>query len=153
MRFVIAFLPRSKCLLISWLQSPYPMILQPKKIKSVTVSTFSPSICHEVMGLVVMILVFSTYSFGKIYTKLLSCVQFFVTPWALTHQAPLSMGFSRQESWSELQFPPPAELPDPGIKPPSPAWATWEGPLYIHHLLIHSVIKDILVTSKFGGYK
>ena len=51
-RFVIAFLPRSKCLLISWLQSPFVVILEPKKIKAVTVSISSPSICHEVMGLV-----------------------------------------------------------------------------------------------------
>ena len=50
-RFVIAFLPRSKHLLISWLQSASAMILEPKKIKSVTVYTASPSICHEVMGL------------------------------------------------------------------------------------------------------
>ena len=50
-RFVIAFLPRSKCLVISWLQSPSAVILEPKKIKSVTVSIVSPSICHEVMGL------------------------------------------------------------------------------------------------------
>ena len=49
-RFVIAFLPRSKCLLISWLQSPSTVILEPKKLKSVTASTFSPSICREVMG-------------------------------------------------------------------------------------------------------
>ena len=48
-RLVIAFLSRSKCLLISWLQSPTAVILEPKKIKSVTVSTFSLSICHEVM--------------------------------------------------------------------------------------------------------
>ena len=48
--FVIAFLPRSKHLLISWLQSPYAMILEPRKIKSDTVSTVSPSICHEVIG-------------------------------------------------------------------------------------------------------
>src|SRR5574341_198771 len=47
---IIAFLPRSKRLLISWLQSPSAVILEPKKIKSVTVSTVSPSICHEVMG-------------------------------------------------------------------------------------------------------
>jgi len=57
-RFVIAFLPSSKRLLISWLQSPSTVILEPKKIKSVTASTFSPSICHEVMGLDAMILVF-----------------------------------------------------------------------------------------------
>ena len=47
---VIAFLPRSKCLLISCLQSPSAVILEPKKIKSDTVSIVSPSICHEVMG-------------------------------------------------------------------------------------------------------
>ena len=57
-RLVIAFLPRSKCLLISWLQSPSAVILELKKIKSLTVSTVSPSICHEVMGLDAMILVF-----------------------------------------------------------------------------------------------
>ena len=49
-RFIIAFLPRSKHLLISWLQSSSAVILEHKKIKSVTVSTISPSICHEVMG-------------------------------------------------------------------------------------------------------
>ena len=49
-RFVIAFLPRSEYLLISWLQSPSAVILEPKKIKSVTVSMVSPSVCHEVMG-------------------------------------------------------------------------------------------------------
>ena len=60
---VIAFLPRSKCLLISWLQSPYAVILEPKKIKSVTASIVSPSTCHEVIGPHVMILVFSMLSF------------------------------------------------------------------------------------------
>ena len=49
-RLVIAFLPRSKLLLISWLQSPSAVILEPKKKKSVTVFIVSPSICHEVMG-------------------------------------------------------------------------------------------------------
>ena len=57
-RFVIVFLQRSKHLLISWLQSPSVVILEPKKSKYVTASTFSPSICHEVMGLDAMILVF-----------------------------------------------------------------------------------------------
>ena len=57
-RFVIAFLPRSKCLLISWLQSSFAVILKPKKIKSVTVSIVSQSICHEVMEPGVIILVF-----------------------------------------------------------------------------------------------
>ena len=49
-RLVITFLPKSKCLLISWLNSPSAVILKPPKIKSVTVSTVYPSICHEVMG-------------------------------------------------------------------------------------------------------
>jgi len=57
-RLVITFLPRSKRVLISWLQSPSAVILEPKKIKSDTVSTVSPSICHEVMGPDAMILVF-----------------------------------------------------------------------------------------------
>ena len=56
--FVIAFLPRSKRLLISWLQSPSSVILEPKKIKSVTVFIVFPSICHEMMELDAMILVF-----------------------------------------------------------------------------------------------
>ena len=62
-RFVIAFLPRSKCLLISWLQSPSAVILESKKIKSATVSTVSPSIWHEVMGLGAMIFPFWMLSF------------------------------------------------------------------------------------------
>ena len=57
-RLVITFLPRSKCLLISWLQSPSAATLEPPKIKSATVSTVSPSICCEVMGPDAMILVF-----------------------------------------------------------------------------------------------
>ena len=62
-KFVTAFLPRSKHLLISWLQSPSTVILEPKKIESVTASTFYPSICHEVMGPAAMILVFWVLSF------------------------------------------------------------------------------------------
>ena len=57
-RLVITFFPRSKHLLISWLQSPSAVILEPKKIKSATVYTVSPSICHEVVGPDAMILVF-----------------------------------------------------------------------------------------------
>ena len=57
-RLVIAFLPRSKHLLISWLQSPSAVILEPPQIKSVTVFIVSPPICHEVMGLDAMIFVF-----------------------------------------------------------------------------------------------
>ena len=57
-KFVIAFLPRSKCLLIAWLQSPSAVILEPPKIKSVTVSIVSSSICYEVIGLDAMIFIF-----------------------------------------------------------------------------------------------
>ena len=57
-RLVITFLPRSKRLLISWVQSPSAVILEPSKIKSATVSTVSPSICYEVMGPDAIILVF-----------------------------------------------------------------------------------------------
>ena len=65
-------------------------------------------------------------------------VQLFVTPLTVAHQAPLSMGFSKQEYWSGLPFPPPGDSPNPGIKPPSPVspagrqvlyhCATWEAP-------------------------
>ena len=62
-RLVVTFLPRSKHLLISWLQSPSAVILEPEKVKSDTVSTVSPSICHEVMGPDAMSLVFWMLSF------------------------------------------------------------------------------------------
>ena len=67
-KLVIDFLPRSKCLLISWLQSPSAVILEHKKIKSVTVSIVSPSICHEVMGPDAMILVFWILSFKPTFS-------------------------------------------------------------------------------------
>ena len=67
-RFVIAFLPRSKYHLISWPQSLSTVILEPKKIKSVTVSIVSPSICHEVMGPDAMIFVFWMLSFKPAFS-------------------------------------------------------------------------------------
>ena len=67
-RFVIAFLPWNKHLLIPLLQSSSTVILKPKKIKSDTVSTFSPSICHEVMGPDTMILVFLMLSFKPAFS-------------------------------------------------------------------------------------
>ena len=66
--FVIAFLPMSKYLLIRWLKSPSAVILEPKKIKSVTVSTFSPSICHEVMKPDAMMLAFLILSFKPAFS-------------------------------------------------------------------------------------
>ena len=65
---VITFLPRSKCLLISWLQSPSAVILEPRKIKSATVSTVSPSICHKVMGPDAMIFIFWMLSFKPTFS-------------------------------------------------------------------------------------
>ena len=74
-RLVIAFLPRSKCLLISWLQSPSITILEPQKIKSVTVSLpYPPSTCHEVMKQDAMIFIFWVLSF---------CLKFIYFNWRL----------------------------------------------------------------------
>ena len=67
-RLVITFLPRSKCLLISWLQLPSEVILEPPKIKSDTISTVSPSISHEVMGPDAMIFVFWMLSFKPTFS-------------------------------------------------------------------------------------
>ena len=67
-RLVIAFLPRSKHLLISWLKSPSTVILEPKTIKSVTVSTVYRSICHEAMGPDAMILVFWMLTFKPMFS-------------------------------------------------------------------------------------
>ena len=67
-RLVITFLPGSKCLLISWMQSPSAVILEPRKIKSAIVSTVSPSICHEVMGLDPMIFIFWMLSFKPTFS-------------------------------------------------------------------------------------
>ena len=67
-RFVIAIHPKSKCLLISWLQSPYTLILEPKKMKSDIVSTFSPSMCHEGIRLCAMTLVFWMLSFKPAFS-------------------------------------------------------------------------------------
>ena len=148
-RLIIAFLPRSKHLLISWPQSPSAVILEPKKIKSVTVSIVSLSTCHEVMGLDAMILVFWMLSFkptfslsfftfikrlfssslsairvvSSVYLKLscLSRVWLFAIPWTVAYQALLPMEFSRQEYWSGLTFPSPGDLPNAGIEPRSPS--------------------------------
>ena len=67
-RFVITFLPRSKSLLISWLQSQSAVILEPKKVKSVTISIVSPSVCHEVMGPNIMIFVFWMLTFKSAFS-------------------------------------------------------------------------------------
>ena len=86
-----------------------------------------------------------TYNYTHVCVQPLSCVQPFWTPWTVTCQAPLSMECSRQESWGGLPFPPPGELPDPGIKPVPPAspalagrlyhCTTWEAQLYTQYIL------------------
>ena len=83
-RFVIASLPRSKRLLISWQQSPSAVILEPKKIKSVTVSTFPPSICHEVMGPDAMILVFFTVEFKPAFSLSFTLIKRFFSSSSLS---------------------------------------------------------------------
>jgi len=83
--------------------------------------------------------------------SLFSHIQLFVTPWTVAHQAPLSMGFSRQEQWIGLLFPPAGNLPDPGIKPTSlmsPALsggffttsATWEAPTFYWSRIIDKLL-------------
>ena len=85
-RLVITFLPRSNHLLISWLQSPSAVILEPRKIKSATVSTVSPSICHEVMGLDAVILVFWMLRFRPALS--FSSFTFFKTSRPFHHNLP-----------------------------------------------------------------
>ena len=86
-RFVIAFLQRRKCLLISWLQSPSAVILEPKKMKSLTVSIVVPSICHEVMGLDAMIFIFWMLSFKQVFS--LSSFTFIKRLFSFSHFLPV----------------------------------------------------------------
>ena len=65
----------------------------------------------------------------SVHAQSLDHVQLFAAPWNSAHQAPLSMGFPRQKYWSGLSFPPPGDLPNPGIKPVSPAWQMDSSPL------------------------
>ena len=106
--FVIAFLPRSNSLLISWQQSPSAMVLEPKKIKSVTTSTFAPSICHEVMGPDAMILVFWMLSFRPAFSLPLSpslrdsLVPLHFLPLEWYHLHIWSCWYFSQQSWFQL---------------------------------------------------
>ena len=85
--------------------SPIPGILQARTLKWVAIT-------------------FSNAGKSKVNVKSLSRVQLVVTPWTAAYQAPPSMGFSRHEYWSGLPLPSPENLPDPGIKPGSPALLT-----------------------------
>ena len=73
--------------------------------------------CHVMSSTNISVSVFYN---RKVKVKSLSRVRLFATPWTVAHQTPLSMGFSRQESWSGLPFPSPGDLPNPGIEPRSP---------------------------------
>jgi len=88
-RLVIAFLSRSKSLLVSWLQSPSVVILEPKKIKSLTASFVSPSICHEVMGPDAMSLVFR--SIGRACLKQKKVIKAFLR--SFYRQPPFQCGY------------------------------------------------------------
>ena len=100
------------------------------------------------------VFVFSPYLLWNWKWKSLSHIWFFVIPWPVAHQAPLSMEFSRQEYWRRLPFPSPGDLPDPGIKPQSPGLQTdslpseppgktsWEGQQYTFIVLPQGYIKS-----------
>ena len=110
-RLVITFLPRSKRLLISWLQSPSAVILEPQQIKSVTVSTVSPSICHEVMGLYALILVFWMLSFKSVFHSPLSlssrgCLVLCFLPLWCYHRHIWGYWYFSQQSWFKLELHP-----------------------------------------------
>ena len=77
-----------------------------------------------------------------------SCVWLFETPWTITHQAPLSTGFSRQKYKSGLPFPPPGGLPSPGIEPESPVAPA----LQADSLLLSIYISQFLICSSFSGH-
>ena len=106
-RLVITFLPRNKHLLLSWLQSPSAVILEPKKIKSITVSTVSLSISHEVMGLDAMVLVFWILSFQSTFS--LSSFTFkrlFSSSLGWCHLHIWGYWYFSQQSWFQLVLQP-----------------------------------------------
>ena len=102
--FVIDFLPMNKCLLIVWLQSLSIVILEPKKIKSVTVSNFFPSICLEIIGSVAMILIFECWILSKIFHSPLSpSSRGSLIPLQFLPLTTGALGRSRGMGWRERQ--------------------------------------------------
>ena len=167
-RFVIVFLPRSKCLLISWLQSLSAMILEPKKIKSVLFPflhhLFAMKYGAECQQSVFWMLsckpAFSLPSFTFIRrlfsSSLLSaigggCLVAKSCPTLMTVacQVPLSLGFSRQEHWSGLPCPSPGDLPNPGIKPESPALQADSLPIELQGEAPNSFVPDHVWNTFF----
>jgi len=92
---------------------------------------------------------------AQVVVQSLSCVRLFATLWTVACQAPLSLSFSRQESWSGLPFPSPGDLPSPGTKPASPVaaalagrfWATWESQCRDRYLFIKLVYFQLIRKS------
>jgi len=84
----------------------------------------------------------------NVHACVLSHVQLFAIPWTVAHPAPLSMGFSRQEYWSWLPFPPPGDLPDPGIKPKSPVSRTLQAYILYHLSHPESPLKENIKGEK-----
>ena len=114
-RLIIAFLPRSKHLLISWLQSPSAVILKPKKIKSVTISIVSPSMCHEVMGLDAMIFIFLMLCFKPAFSfSSFTFIKRLLSSSSLSSMRAVLSAYPRL-----LIFHTPGNLSDPGIEPVS----------------------------------
>ena len=112
-RFVITFLSRSKCFLISWLQLPSAVILEPTKIKSITVSIVSPTICHEMMELDALILFFwmSRFKPTFLHCRLSlssrgSVVLLCFLPWGRCHLQLWGYWYFSQQSWFQLVFHP-----------------------------------------------
>ena len=109
-RFVTVFLPKSKRLLISWLQSPSTAILEPKKIKSVTISIVSPSICHEVMGQDAISLFYDCWVLGQLFHSPLSpssrssLVPLCFLPLGWCHLHIWDYWYFSQQSWFQLGF-------------------------------------------------
>ena len=124
-----------KLTMTSWEQSLKPILLQLHAAAAAKSHQLCPTLCDPIDGsppgssvpgiLQARILEWVAISFSNVWNwkekvKLLSCVQLFMTPWTVAYQAPSSTGFSRKEYWSELPFPSPQDLPNPGIKPRSP---------------------------------
>ena len=85
------------------------------------------------------------------HAQSLNPVQLFVIPWTAAHQAPLAMGFSRQDYWSGLTFPPPRDLPNPGVKPASPVYSALAAAVAAKSLQSWPTLYDPIDGSLLGS--